>query len=70
MPVCVALTMGLQPHVPYGSLPAPQKTAQKSHGGWNSTTVRHPITPGRLDGVPLIPCSPRCNESINMLGVA
>lgn len=33
MAVRVALTMGLQPLVPYSSLPAPQKAAQNFHGG-------------------------------------
>lgn len=58
MAVCVALTMGLQPHVCYSSLPAPLKAAQNFHGGWDSTAVGHLITRGRLDGVLLIPCSP------------
>lgn len=45
MAVCVVLTVGLQPHVPYSSLPAPQKAAQNSHGGWDSTAVGQPIIP-------------------------
>lgn len=68
MAVCVVLTVGLEPHVPYSSLPAPQKAAQNSHGGWDSTAVGHPITPGRLDGVPLIPCSPQ-GEMQGLTGV-
>lgn len=47
--VCVALTMGPQPHLPYSSLPAPQKTSPKfpwELGQHNSGTPHHPCEVG------------------------
>lgn len=35
-----------------------KKAAQNSHGSWDRAAVGYPVTPGRWDGVPLIPCFP------------
>lgn len=69
-----ALVMGLQTRLPYGSLPAPKTTPKPPWGLWQRSSgavVGHPLTPGRWEGVPLIPCPlTKWDEGTDVLGWA
>lgn len=71
-----ASAVGLQPHLPDGSLPAPLKTTPKPLWGLgqhsSGATVRHPITCRRWDRVPCASLSPpmRWDEGIVVLSLA